>query len=96
MAQFAHEYAKGWRPLFETVVEDVTGVDLRTLYDDWIVYITERYDQQYDLVKEKGEVVGTELSQDVQTGNIKPLRDSWMGDQEGLKPIESGLVVKPS
>lgn len=87
MANFGHEYAKGWRPLFETVVEDVTGVHLRVLYDDWIVYITERYDQQYDSVKTKGEVVGHEmLSKEPDWEYKTPSeRDAWMGNEEGLK-----------
>ena len=86
MARFALEYAKGWRPLFETVVEDVTGVDCRTLYDDWIAYITERYDDQYADVQAVGEVAGLELLASRPEWEYKTPseRDAWMGDKEGL------------
>ena len=86
MARFALEYAKGWRPLFETVVEDVTGVDCRTLYDDWIAYITERYDDQYADVQAVGEVAGLEMLASRPEWEYKTPseRDTWMGDKEGL------------
>ncbi len=60
-AQFALEYAKRWRPQWETVIEDVVGVDAETLYWDWRNYITERYQRQYEKVKDRGEVVGHEV-----------------------------------
>jgi hypothetical protein len=60
-ANFALEYSKRWRPQWETVIEDVLGIDAETLYDDWRDYVTERYSAQYDRVKERGEVHGTEL-----------------------------------
>ena len=86
MARFALEYAKGWRPMFETVVEDVTGVDCRTLYNDWIAYITERYDDQYADVKAQGEVSGLELLSSRPEWEYKTPseRDAWLGDKEGL------------
>jgi Tol biopolymer transport system component len=86
MAQFALEYSKGWRPLFETVVEDVTGVDCETLYYDWLDYITVRYDQQYANVRAKGEVSGLELLSSRPAWEYKTPsgRDTWMGDKEGL------------
>ncbi|MEL6346763.1 MAG: hypothetical protein AAFV53_26865, partial [Myxococcota bacterium] len=43
------------------VVEDVTGIDAETLYWDWRKYVEERYTAQYDAVKAKGEVNGSEL-----------------------------------
>ena len=96
MARFALEYAKGWRPLFETVVEDVTGVDCRTLYDDWIAYITERYDDQYADVQAVGEVAGLELLASRPEWEYKTPseRDAWMGDKEGclVKMLVIGLV----
>jgi len=86
MAKFAKKYAEGWRPLFETVVEDVTGVDCETLYNDWLAYITERYDDQYNDVKAKGEVAGWELLASRPEWEYKTPeeRDAWLGDKEGL------------
>ena len=60
-ARFAHEYSKRWRPQWETVIEDVLGVDAETLYWDWRAYVTERYTAQYERVKEQGEVHGKEM-----------------------------------
>ena len=60
-ASFAHEYGKGWRPAWESVIEDVLGVDAETLYNDWRAYVTQRYNAQYDRVKARGEVVGREV-----------------------------------
>jgi len=60
-AAFAIEYGRGWRPAFETVIEDVLGIDAETLYWDWRNYVTERYNAQYDRVKARGEVVGREM-----------------------------------
>lgn len=61
-AKFALEYGKGWRPQWETVIEDVLGVDAETLYWDWRKYVTERYTAQADRVKARGEVLGHELT----------------------------------
>ena len=41
--------------------EDVLGIDAETLYWDWREYITERYEAQYERVKERGEVNGKEV-----------------------------------
>ena len=41
-----------------TVVEDVLGITAKELYDDWVAYITERYESQYAAVKAEGEVMG--------------------------------------
>jgi Tol biopolymer transport system component len=86
-AQFALEYGKAWRPSFETVVEDVTGVDSETLYYDWKEFITKKYNSQYDRVKAKGEVVGTEMigfKPEWEYKNPKE-RDTWLGDKVGVK-----------
>lgn len=60
-ARFALEYAKGWRPDWNSVIEDVTGVPARTLYNDWVAYLKERYGAQYAQVKAEGETAGFEL-----------------------------------
>ena len=60
-ARFAQEYGKRWRPQWETVIEDVLGVDAETLYWDWREYVTERYTSQYERIKEQGEVSGHEM-----------------------------------
>lgn len=52
---------RGWRLQWETVVEEVTGVDAETLYNDWVAYVKEKYNAQYDEVKARGEVLGREL-----------------------------------
>jgi hypothetical protein len=58
-AKFAHEFAKGWRPDFDTVVQDVLGVSEEQLYNDWVAYLKQKYNAQYDRVKARGEVVGS-------------------------------------
>ena len=100
MARFALEYAKGWRPLFESVVEDVTGVDCRTLYDDWIAYITERYDDQYADVKAIGEVAGQNFALHGPSGNTRHRLSEILG--WGTKKVSlakthvTGSVVSPN
>ncbi|MCB9761924.1 MAG: PD40 domain-containing protein [Alphaproteobacteria bacterium] len=61
-ARFALEYGKGWRPNWETVIEDVLGIDAATLYDDWVAYITAKYTAVQDRVEAAGEVEGAELT----------------------------------
>jgi hypothetical protein len=87
MAQFALEYGRGWRPTFETTVRDVLKEEPETLYYDWKEHITKRYNDQYDRVKQKGEVVGLEMLDyrpDWEYKDPKE-RDAWLGDKEGLK-----------
>ena len=60
-ASFALEFGKKWRVNWESVIEDVLGIDAETLYWDWREYITERYEAQYERVKERGEVNGKEV-----------------------------------
>lgn len=62
MARMAVEYGKGWRPNWETVIEDVLGVDGRTLYDDWKAYITAKYEAQRDELIADGLVEGYEIN----------------------------------
>ncbi|MDP2311084.1 MAG: hypothetical protein Q8P18_34000 [Pseudomonadota bacterium] len=59
--QFALENSKGWKPDWSVVIEKVTGVPGETLYNDWVVYVKDRYGKQYDKVKAEGEVAGLEL-----------------------------------
>lgn len=60
-ARFAQTSDKKWRLQWEKIVEEVTGVPLRTLYDDWKAYLETRYAEQYAEVKELGETHGVEL-----------------------------------
>jgi hypothetical protein len=60
-AKFAQEFAKGWRPDFDTVVEDVLGVSEEQLYNDWKTYLQQKYNTQWDRVKARGEVVGQDI-----------------------------------
>ena len=62
-AQFAVENGKrGWHLKWESVIKEVTGVDAETLYNDWVVYVTEKYNSQAEAIRAKGEVVGRELA----------------------------------
>jgi len=61
-AKFALEYAKGWRADWNTVIEDVTGVPGKQLYEDWVAYLEETYQAQWAQVRAEGEVVGFELN----------------------------------
>ena len=78
--QFALEAAKGWRPDWNVVIEKVTGVPAKQLYDDWVVYITEKYDRQYDKVKGEGEVAGRELLSSTKDWQYTDPdgRDNWL------------------
>jgi hypothetical protein len=85
-AQFALEYSKRWRPNFESVVEDVLGVDDETLYYDWKAHITERYNLQVSKVKAKGEVVGKEVLNSAPDWEYTTPegRDEWLGTKKGI------------
>ncbi len=61
-AQFALESQKGFHGDWEKVIEDVLGIPLKQLYDDWVAYLTERYTAVYDRVKAEGEVEGRDLN----------------------------------
>ncbi len=61
-ARFALEAGKGWRANWESVIEDVLGIDAETLYWDWRRYVTEHYEGQVADVRARGEVAGHELS----------------------------------
>ncbi len=61
-ARFAAEFAKGWRPEFVTVIEDVIGIPPEELYWDWRKYLEKRYEAQWDRVKARGEVIGREMT----------------------------------
>jgi hypothetical protein len=79
-ARFGQEFAKGWRPDFDSVIQDVLGVSEEQLYNDWVAYLKQKYNAQYDRVKERGEVVGVDVN-----GYDKPWlytepegRDKWL------------------
>lgn len=80
-ARFALEYGKGWRPQWETVIEDVTGVDAKTLYNDWVAYVTERYQRQADDIRARGVVEGREITgfkfADWDIADVES-RDKWL------------------
>ena len=101
-AKFALEYSKRWRPMWETVIEDVLGIDAETLYNDWRDYITEQYNNQYARVKERGEVHGTELlpgprewhytNPEGRDAYLQQEREGWFGNKtkgELEKDLES-------
>ncbi len=81
-ARFALEFGKAWRPNWETVIEDVLGIDAETLYWDWRAYVTERYEDQADRVRARGEVSGLELTsgQNDWEFNDPAARDAWLSD----------------
>lgn len=88
-ARFALEYGKRWRPEWQTVVEDVLGIDAETLYDDWRAYVTERYADQAARIRERGEVHGRELtdgpgaweytSPEARDAYYRQEREGWFG-----------------
>lgn len=61
-AKFALQYSKAWRPEWNKVIEEVTGVPGKTLYEDWVAYVTEKYQAQYAEIRAEGEVEGVELN----------------------------------
>lgn len=61
-ARFALEYSEGWRANWESVIPEVTGVDARTLYNDWVKWLTDKYTAVYDRVQAEGEVEGFEMT----------------------------------
>lgn len=89
-ARFALEYGKAWRPVWESVIEDVLGVDAETLYNDWVVYITDRYTKQAERITARGLVQGSEITDfgwaPWQYDDAKG-RDKWLtqADDKGRK-----------
>ena len=61
MSRMAYLGGKKWRPNYEALFEEVTGVPLRTAYDDWVDYITMHYGEVRDRVEDEGLVEGREL-----------------------------------
>jgi hypothetical protein len=88
---FALEYGKGWRLVWEDVIEDVTGVDPETLYNDWSEYLLVRYRALEARVKAEGEHVGHEMlpSRPDWEARDPDAQDKWDGkrqrDREGAK-----------
>lgn len=58
---FALESGKGWNFAWEDVIEEVTGVDPETLYNDWSDYVLERYEALQARIKVEGEHLGHEM-----------------------------------
>ncbi|MEN9785837.1 MAG: hypothetical protein RLZZ299_1101 [Pseudomonadota bacterium] len=77
--KFALESNKGWRLDWNDVIEEVTGVPAETLYNDWVAYITKKYQDQYAKVKAEGEVVGQEVAWAPQAWEYEDPagRDAW-------------------
>ncbi len=81
MARMAIEYGKGWRPNWETVIEDVLGIDGRTLYEDWRKYITEKYEVQEAAMIADGLVEGYPVDGPKPWQPTTPdARDEWMSE----------------
>ena len=83
-ARFALEHSKRYRVNWETVVEDVLGIDAETLYWDWRAYLDERYAKQWDEVKAIGEVEGRELLSSAPEWEFADpaARDEWDAKKE--------------
>lgn len=62
MTNLSKAYGEGWHPTFDGTFEEVVGVPLRQVYDDFINTITERYTAQVAEVKRRGEAEGYELT----------------------------------
>jgi hypothetical protein len=60
-AKFGLRQGKAWQFDWLNGVEEVTGVPAEQLYNDWVDYISKKYNAQWDQVKAEGEVVGREL-----------------------------------
>jgi hypothetical protein len=59
--EFSKLSSERWRANWETIVQDVTGVPLHTLYDDWKEYLRQKYTKQAEQVYADGLVEGGEL-----------------------------------
>jgi hypothetical protein len=79
-ARFSQVSSEHWRANWETIVEEVTGVPLRTLYDDWVAYLKDKYGREHTAVKAAGEAEGEELEQALGAWRKSdPVgRDAWM------------------
>ncbi|MEC7241595.1 MAG: hypothetical protein VXW32_10185 [Myxococcota bacterium] len=90
-ADFAIESGKKWRLNWDDVVEEVTGVDAETLYNDWSAYLMERYTALRDRIKEEGEHLGSEMLPARPDWDYRDPagRDKWLGkrlrDRESAK-----------
>jgi hypothetical protein len=81
--RFAIENGKGWKPEWTKVIEDVTGVPGKQLYNDWVAYLTDKYTKQYDKVKAEGEVAGRELLPRTMDWEYRDPagRDAWLDNR---------------
>jgi len=87
-ARFGQEFAKGWRPDFDSVIQDVLGVSEEQLYNDWVAYLKQKYNAQYDRVKARGEVVGMDINAyDKPWLYTDPAgRDAWLTSKSKTDP----------
>ena len=71
------------------------GLMLKPHYD-WLAYISEQYERQYDKVRAKGEVVGKELIDYNPEWEYKSRVHvmAFIGDTEGVEEL-AGLVGRP-
>ncbi len=100
MARFAIEYGKGWRPNWETVIQDVLGITGRELYEDWKAYITAKYEKQRDDIIAEGLVEGYPI-QGVGEWHFgdRDAEDAWWGkaldDRERTKGTHGSYSLYP-
>jgi len=57
----AVEAGKKWRPIWFSVLEEMTGIPAEQLYNDWFDYTMAHYKAQEAAIKARGEVVGREI-----------------------------------
>lgn len=100
MARFAIEYGKGWRPNWETVIEDVLGITGRELYEDWKAYITAKYEKQRDDIIAEGLVEGYPVAGPGEWHfSDRDAEDAWWGkelkDRERTKALHGDYTVYP-
>lgn len=78
--EFARVGGEHWRPSWQGVVEDVTGVPMEQIYNDWYDYNMTRYQAQWDDIRAEGEVLGRELipSQGAWEYSDPDGRDAWL------------------
>ncbi|MBN2797960.1 MAG: PD40 domain-containing protein [Deltaproteobacteria bacterium] len=63
--EMARKGGEKWRPNWHVVVEEVTGVRMEQIYDDWKAYNSARYQAEWDEVRAEGEVIGREMTSSV-------------------------------
>ncbi len=84
LEQAAIEAGKKWRPVWFSVLEDMTGIPPETLYNDWYDYMMERYHAQADAIRAEGEVVGRQILPGPSDWDYASpsARDAWKGKKK--------------